>query len=732
MTKPRLLFRSTITFFILIVIIFSSFRDNSLIPNLEKETYKPNSAFEYEYEVSNFVIDEKTLWGWEWAVNTFDWCSGSGEWDDPYLIENVSFYAEGGGHGLAIWYSRDDYFEVRNCKAESERVLSTPVISSGIRIMYSSNGTITNTNMSNNYNGISIYHSYNMSVVNNYLSNNRRNGINFVSSDNNTLSNNTGIGNGFGIILEYSHYNTIFDNTESSNSYGISLKSSVNNTVSENNLSNNRAYGLYLSFSHNNTVLNNFASDNLYNGIEIRHSQDNLINNNTILKNMIGLSLGWDSDFNTFINNSILNNEVGINIYDSMYNSIIQNRIYNNNMDGILIYDSIYNSIIQNNVSFNGGDGIDLSDSKRNIVMGNQITFNQGTGIYLEETSLCTIFENFLSNNTFGCFRYERFTSNDIYNNSGSCDNPSNLPFTYSFESGPILINDYATTNTENSGNWLWAVNTFPWISGRGTLRDPFLIQDVLFNGGIEYGLEIQNSHEYYFEIRNCGGNSSLSSLKAGIGLNYASKGKIFFNYLTNNTFGISIRYSDHIEVRGNYAWDNFIGIYLYQSHNISILGNNASFNDYSGISIRYSDQNLITGNNASYNDYGIRMIESEDNTIWLNSFCENAIFQAYDDKGSNNEWDNSTIGNYFGDYTDKYPEATSSEGIWSIPYQILGDTDSIDNFPLVIPPVFEFPSESNNANNVISGYYIFWILGVLSASYISISYCVKKKTIFH
>ena len=57
-------------------------------------------------------------------------------------------------------------------------------------------------------------------------------------------------------------------------------------------------------------------------------------------------------------------------------------------------------------------------------------------------------------------------------------------------------------------------------------------------------------------------------------------------------------------------------------------------------------------------------------------------------------DWDNGSMGNYWSDYLDRYPNATEvdSLGIWDTPYGISPEGD--DRYPLVnIPIIPEFPS---------------------------------------
>jgi len=131
-------------------------------------------------------------------------------------------------------------------------------------------------------------------------------------------------------------------------------------------------------------------------------------------------------------------------------------------------------------------------------------------------------------------------------------------------------------------------------------------------------------------------------------------------------------------------------GIYLRSSSNSTIAGNTASLNYDEGIFLMESSNNTIIGNNASSNNHhGIYIHTSSNNVLFNNIFSNNTLLQANITSGDTNTWDNGYEGNYWGDYSERYPNATESDGsgIWDTPYII--DENNQDNYPL-IP---EFPS---------------------------------------
>ena len=110
---------------------------------------------------NNFTFIHITNLNWTIANNT-DWCSGSGTWGDPYLIENMIINASASptGSGIFIENSVNVYFTIRNV-------------------------TIFETT-----NGIKLENTNKGTIVNNILSNNIESGIYAVNCVNNTISRN--------------------------------------------------------------------------------------------------------------------------------------------------------------------------------------------------------------------------------------------------------------------------------------------------------------------------------------------------------------------------------------------------------------------------------------------------------------------------------------------------------------------------------------------------------------
>ncbi|MFW9866782.1 MAG: right-handed parallel beta-helix repeat-containing protein, partial [Candidatus Thorarchaeota archaeon] len=206
--------KNIFTFLLLTLIIFSisthlttKNRIETTQADLKNRTFNLKQAGFW----NNFTFIHIT--GSNWTIaNQSDWCSGSGTWGDPYLIENMIINASGSptGCGIFIESSINVYFKIRN-----------------VTIFESTNGIkLENTNKG--------------TLENNVLSNNNESGIYMVNCVNNTILRNQLINNGI---------------------YGLYLSSNcLNNKIVGNTIKNNgnnfQDAGMYLfSFCNDNEIM---------------------------------------------------------------------------------------------------------------------------------------------------------------------------------------------------------------------------------------------------------------------------------------------------------------------------------------------------------------------------------------------------------------------------------------------------------------------------------------------
>ena len=256
------------------------------------------------------IDDDDPTKNWLITEATYDWCSGSGTINNPYIIENITIDGSYTDSCILIKNSLESYFIIRNCT----------VFHSGgneedaaIKLQYTKKGTLQENNCSNNYNGINIIGSDNNTISNNNINMNSYRGLNLDSCENNTISFNNCSDNNYGIKIVFSHNNTISDNICLKNDCGFRMDVSHNNTISFNNCSDND-YGIQIRFSDENIISDNNCSNN-YNGIYMDGSIENIISDNKITYNSgstssRGISITSTSNVNLFFKNIFINNYI--------------------------------------------------------------------------------------------------------------------------------------------------------------------------------------------------------------------------------------------------------------------------------------------------------------------------------------------------------------------------------------------------------------------------------------
>jgi parallel beta-helix repeat protein len=379
-------------------------------------------------------------------------------------------------------------------------------------------------------------------------------------------------------------------------------------------------------------------------------------------------------------------NHNGFKLESSSNNTLSGNDAWENSENGFcLISSSHNNTILGNNAWYNQFGILLYNDCNNNTISGNNVTDNDSVGIDLY--NLCddnSISGNNISNNEFGIFLYlcknTILSENDAWNNSAN----------------GILSDD--SNNTILSGNEAWNNS---W-----------------------HGFALWNSNNTILS-----GNEAWNNSIDGINL-----GKVYNTILSENDVwnnfagGFQLYSSSNNTLTGNNAWNNLLaGFFLWNSNNTNISGNDALNNSGDGIRLEEAHNTNISENDIINNTKnGIFLDEdSSDNKIWLNFISDNVESQALDD-GSDNSFDNGSVGNYWGDYLVKYPGASDIDGIWDIPYEISGSGNSQDRYPLVKTPVVE----EENSTSGIPGYSPLWIFGFGLMGIVILVQHVQKKYI--
>ena len=208
-------------------------------------------------------------------------------------------------------------------------------------------------------------------------------------------------------------------------------------------------------------------------------------------------------------------------------------------------------------------------------------------------------------------------------------------------------------------------------------------------------GLEIINSigttspfDVMGFSVRssnNIISNNTILNFTNGIFIGKdATNNHILSNNILKNQYGIYMVSSYNNISKNNISSNSQYGVYLYSSSDQNTVSWNVISDNGGGIHIKGSKNNKIFGNNITNNQKGMYLCcNARDNKMYYNIFKQNSEWNAQDT--FNNQWDNGSVGNYWDDYTKKYPDATDADGIWYTAYEISVFTDP-DEYPLVIP----------------------------------------------
>ncbi|MFX1395102.1 MAG: nitrous oxide reductase family maturation protein NosD [Promethearchaeota archaeon] len=327
MKKIKNLFLILMVLFVLSPFITNCLNNNQI--NIEEKshgidikTHFNNLKASHSWEIFNSI--HITGANWSETADNYDWCSGSGTLNDPYIIENITIDEGSSGSGILIENSTA-HFRIENCtiyNSGSKINIMSSYLDAGIKLVNVSNGVLINNTLSfNNRNGIYLEYSENNTILGNKCNDNNQFGIWLWNSDNNTISGNTANKNNYGFSLIGNH-NNLSGNTANKNNYGFSLIGNYNNLSG--NIANNNTNGISLSFSNSSSVTGNTAFNNIY-GIHLIYTNNSIVSANILIGNVIFI------DDHQGINNIIIDN--------TCYTKILPTGINEFEIDPYGIYD---------------------------------------------------------------------------------------------------------------------------------------------------------------------------------------------------------------------------------------------------------------------------------------------------------------------------------------------------------------------------------------------------------
>ena len=585
-------------------------------------------------------------------------------------------------NGKPVWYVR----------GVSNVVYDYTTNASTIYVIDSTNVTIRDLSLSNNYAGVFLWNTPNSRIEN-------------VSATQ----------NGAGISVQYAPNCTISSCNVSSSFgyYGIHTKNSGNCTISHNNVGQAAGEGIYVdSYCDNSTITWNNVSHCSGKLIEIWYSANCRVLNNVADTSLSqhGIYVGAYASSCNISGNTVSNNRYGIGVTDYCTNiRIYANNITNSWDKGIAIGDSSSIFVFHNNFVSNA---INVATIRSSIIWDNGYPsggnywssyagVDANSGSYQNETGSDGIGDvpyviAGSNQDNYPLMRlYVPFENQSIYIRADGSVDPSGAPVLRQGDkytlTGNIKSNSHGIVVERDSivldgnGYTVQGAGSGYGISFSG--RSNVTIRNTRIKA-FDYGVFLTSS-----SYNTIYGNNITAIIGAGIyfwsSSNYNS---VIENNITgNNFYGILFGYSSGNVVSGNNMANNYYGIRLSPSSNSFVRGNNITANSYAGIRLdTSSNYNNVSENNITNNARGIYLSLSSNNRFHHNNFIGNTQQVCFFESGYANAWDDGypSGGNYWSSYTGidnysgQYQNETGSDGLGDTPLQI--NQNNKDNYPIM------------------------------------------------
>ena len=425
--------------------------------------------------------------------------------------------------------------------------------------------------------------------------------------------------------------------------FGFGIKFSQNHFSTEkaenclilaNDITNN-TYGVWLPSSLNCYVADNYITDNTC-GASLSGCSGSVFRNNRLERNQYAILDEGYSDNDLDTSNTIDGKPIyyWINQHDMTVPSdaglvVLKNcsgiKVENLSLKGNgngLLVCYTSDSTISGNILSANLNGIILRQSHNNVITGNQVTDNENSGIALTNSDNNKVLNNMVVANGDGVTCSD--SENSVISNNQII---ANERVGISAGSNCTITNNYIS---ENSGNGIFFSN----ISGS-------LVS----------------------------GNNVTLNKGCGIGFGYGPNGMI----------------------KGNYIAKNNVGIWISNAVENTIISNTVTENEGLGIRLEGSHKNnLIYHNN--FIDNNNRDIQASIADVWVYPDLFKRLSPDQTPRppqlvaGAANAWDNGIEGNYWSDYTTRYPDTqkVENQAVCNTPYYI--NDNNKDNHPLLAP----------------------------------------------
>ncbi len=187
--------------------------------------------------------------------------------------------------------------------------------------------------------------------------------------------------------------------------------------------------------------------------------------------------------------------------------------------------------------------------------------------------------------------------------------------------------------------------------------------------------------------------NNTFNSKYYGLYIARGSNNQVIDCHISDSTAYAMrfVRITDS-KVHGCSVENSTIGISIVSCRDL-----NFSKNEIRGIergaTVEGSSDILFTQNAfEGFRQEAIVVESDSDVLVYHNNFIENNFTSGQyngpqcSDNSTTSQWDNGAEGNYWADYTSRYPEAEVTGKVWDTPYELSGSGSRRDRFPLAVP----------------------------------------------
>ena len=190
---------------------------------------------------------------------------------------------------------------------------------------------------------------------------------------------------------------------------------------------------------------------------------------------------------------------------------------------------------------------------------------------------------------------------------------------------GPLSASG-ASARIHIDDNWTIAKDA-GFCTGNGTFSKPYIIKDLIIDGGgLGSCILIENS-EAYFEIKNCTLYNSGEMPNGAIRLINVTKGVLKENNCSFGERGLTLSNCSNITVSGNVVNDNYWGISVFVCNDVNISENTVYDNNGGGIFVSSCYNITILRNTANDNKYfGIKLSDCDSIKVSENIMNECSI----------------------------------------------------------------------------------------------------------